>query len=64
MSIFKLDNEDNKEYLQTLTLIATLTYECLSRKMIIEKLIDSLPKEENSKDKSDKNKSDKNKTDK
>ena len=59
-----LDNEDNKEYLQTLTLIATLTYECLARKMIIEKLIDSLPKEENSKDKSDKNKSDKNKTDK
>ena len=58
------DNEDNKEYLQTLTLIATLTYECLARKMIIEKLIDSLPKEENSKDKSDKNKSDKNKTDK
>lgn len=59
-----LDNEDNKEYLQTLTLIATLAYECLARKMIIEKLIDSLPKEENSKDKSDKNKSDKNKTDK
>ena len=59
-----LDNENNKEYLQTLTLIATLTYECLARKMIIEKLIDSLPKDENSKDKSDKNKSDKNKTDK
>ena len=59
-----LDNEDNKEYLQTLTLIATLTYECLARKMIIEKLIDSLPKEENSKNKTEKNKSDKNKTDK
>lgn len=42
---------DNKDYLQTLTLIATLTYECLARKMIIEKLIDSLPKEENKKDK-------------
>ena len=59
-----LDNENNKEYLQTLTLIATLTYECLARKMIIEKLIDSLTKYQNSKDKSDKNKSDKNKTDK
>lgn len=36
---------EDKEYLQTLALIAMLTYECFSRKIIIEKLIDSLPKE-------------------
>lgn len=40
-----LDVED-KDYLQTLGLISILSYDMFVRKMIIEKLIDSLPKKE------------------
>lgn len=36
-------NDDDKEYLRTVGLITTLSYDMFARKMMIEKLIDSLP---------------------
>ena len=46
----------NQEYIQTLGLIAILSYDMFARKILIEKLIDSLPENTNSKsgDKSEK----------
>lgn len=44
-----IDNED-KEYMQTLELITLLCYDVFIRKMIIEKLIDSLPEDKCSED--------------
>ena len=43
-------NDDNKEYLHTLSIISSLSYDMFIRKIMIEKLIDSLP-DENSEEK-------------
>ena len=42
-SVFKDLDEDSKEKYETLTMIATLSYDMFIRKIIIERLIDSLP---------------------
>lgn len=42
-SVFKDLDEDSKEKYKTLTMIATLSYDMFIRKIIIERLIDSLP---------------------
>ena len=42
-------NEDDKEYLHTIGLITTLSYDMFVRKIMIEKLIDSLPDKEETK---------------
>lgn len=43
VKIFENIESDDKEYLQTLGLISMLSYDMFVRKMLIEKLIDSLP---------------------
>jgi hypothetical protein len=42
-TIFENIDSDDQDYLQTLGLIAMLSYDMFVRKMLIEKLIDSLP---------------------
>ncbi len=49
IKIFENVESDDKEYLQTLGLISMLSYDMFVRKMLIEKLIDSLPENEESK---------------
>lgn len=44
--IFDDFNVEDKDYLQTLGLISILSYDMFVRKMIVERLIDSLPKKE------------------
>lgn len=44
--IFEDYKDDDVEYMQTLGLIAILSYDMFVRKMIVEKLIDSLPQKE------------------
>lgn len=51
LKIFENFDIEDKEYLQTLGLISMLSYDMFVRKMIIEKLIDSLPSKDNEKDK-------------
>lgn len=46
LKIFDDFDVEDKEYLQTLGLISILSYDMFVRKMIIERLIDSLPKKE------------------
>ena len=53
MKIFENFDVEDKEYLQTVGLITMLSYDTFVRKLIIEKLIDSLP--ENKSDKESKN---------
>lgn len=43
IEIFSASDAEDKEYLQTLGLISMFSYDMFIRKMIIEKLIDSLP---------------------
>mgnify|MGYP002581278405 FL=1 len=43
-------NDDNEEYLHTLSIITSLSYDMFIRKIMIEKLIDSLP-DKNTEDK-------------
>lgn len=58
--IFEDYKDDDKDYLQTLGLISILSYDMFVRKMIVERLIDSLPKKDNnSSTKEDKTKKDK-----
>ena len=45
--IFKDANVKDKEYLETMGLITMLSYDTFVRKIVIEKLIDSLPDTEN-----------------
>lgn len=45
--IFKDANVEDKEYLETMGLITMLSYDTFVRKIVIEKLIDSLPDTEN-----------------
>ena len=45
--IFKDANVKDKEYLETMGLITILSYDTFVRKIVIEKLIDSLPDTEN-----------------
>ena len=45
--IFKDANVKDKEYLETMGLITMLSYDTFVRKIVIEKLIDSLPDAEN-----------------
>ena len=45
--IFKDANVKDKEYLETMVLITMLSYDTFVRKIVIEKLIDSLPDTEN-----------------
>lgn len=45
--IFKDENVTDKEYLETVGLITMLSYDTFVRKIVIEKLIDSLPDTEN-----------------
>lgn len=45
--IFKDANVKDKEYLETIGLITMLSYDTFVRKIVIEKLIDSLPDTEN-----------------
>lgn len=45
--IFKNANVKDKEYLETMGLITMLSYDTFVRKIVIEKLIDSLPDTEN-----------------
>ena len=47
--IFEDYKDDDVEYMQTLGLIAILSYDMFVRKMIVEKLIDSLPQKEEDK---------------
>ena len=46
-AIFKDANVKDKEYLETMGLITMLSYDTFVRKIVIEKLIDSLPDTEN-----------------
>ena len=50
LKIFDNYNGEDKEYLQTLGLISILSYDMFVRKMIVERLIDSLPQNESEKE--------------
>ena len=54
IEIFSTSDAEDKEYLQTLGLISMFGYDMFIRKMIIEKLIDSLPKSKDKKEEQEK----------
>lgn len=60
MKIFENFDVEDKEYLQTVGLITMLSYDSFVRKMIIERLIDSLPKKPSDKESKNEKKQDKN----